>query len=54
MKVKPAPSVKFGVQLNMIVPLPSFFAADNSAQRASALPANLTHQRSPNPRASTL
>ena len=52
--VKPAPSVKFGVQLKMIVPLPSFLAAANSAQSASALPANLTHQRSPRPNASTL
>ena len=53
-KVKPAPSVKFGVQLKIIVPLPSFSAATNYAQSASALPANLTVHRSPKPKASTL
>ena len=54
MNVKPAPSVKLGVQLKMMVPLPSFFAAFSSAQSASAPPANFTVHKSLNPSASSL
>ena len=50
MKVNPAASVKFGDQLKIIVPLPSFLAASNSAHNASAVPANLTIHKSSIPK----
>ena len=50
MNTKPSASVKFGVQLKITVPLPSFLAAANSAHSASALPANFTIHLSSKPR----